>query len=88
MFLKSKNITVVRKGGSTLQFPDIEVGHDDSVLLLGASGAGKTTFLSVLAGLLRPNAGQVLVDGGDFYAISCRPVFGYRGACGRKSCEV
>ncbi len=70
MFLKSKDITVVRKGGSTLQFPDIEVGHDDSVLLLGASGAGKTTFLSVLAGLLRPNAGQVLVDGGDFYAIS------------------
>jgi ABC-2 type transport system ATP-binding protein len=31
--------------------------------LLGPNGAGKTTTLSIIAGLLRPDAGEVVVDG-------------------------
>ncbi len=34
--------------------------------LLGPNGAGKTTTLSLIAGLLRPDAGEVWVDGADF----------------------
>lgn len=36
--------------------------------LLGPNGAGKTTTLSMIAGLLRPDAGEVLVDGIPFSA--------------------
>jgi ABC-2 type transport system ATP-binding protein len=36
--------------------------------LLGPNGAGKTTTLSMIAGLLRPDAGEVLVDGKPFSA--------------------
>src|SRR5947207_6142256 len=34
--------------------------------LLGPNGAGKTTTISMISGLLRPDAGQVIVDGTAF----------------------
>lgn len=42
---------------------DLHVPSGAVVALLGANGAGKTTLLRVAAGLLRPTAGEVLVDG-------------------------
>jgi branched-chain amino acid transport system ATP-binding protein len=44
----------------TLRVPDGAV-----VALLGANGAGKTTLLRVAAGLLRPSAGALVIDGTD-----------------------
>jgi molybdate transport system ATP-binding protein len=37
-----------------------------TLAICGASGAGKTTLLMIVAGLLRPNAGRVVVDGTVF----------------------
>lgn len=37
--------------------------------VMGASGSGKTTLLKLLAGLLRPDAGRILLDGGDFSSL-------------------
>jgi branched-chain amino acid transport system ATP-binding protein len=36
----------------------LEVGQGEVISLIGANGAGKTTFLSVLSGLLRPSGGE------------------------------
>jgi ABC-2 type transport system ATP-binding protein len=44
---------------------DIEVGAGEIVGLLGRNGAGKTTALRCMAGVLVPSAGTVSVDGID-----------------------
>lgn len=38
--------------------------------VMGASGSGKSTFLSLLGGLCHPSAGRVTVDGIDIFALS------------------
>src|SRR5512134_1751175 len=42
---------------------DFELAEGEFVAILGFSGTGKTTLLSILAGLLAPDAGEVLLDG-------------------------
>jgi NitT/TauT family transport system ATP-binding protein len=46
-----------------LQQIDAQVESNEFVSLLGPSGCGKTTLLLLSGGLIRPTAGQVLVDG-------------------------
>ncbi|MBZ5741318.1 sulfate/molybdate ABC transporter ATP-binding protein [Nocardioides mangrovi] len=41
----------------------LEVGDGETVAVLGPNGAGKSTLLAVVAGLLRPDAGRVELDG-------------------------
>jgi NitT/TauT family transport system ATP-binding protein len=41
----------------------LQVGRGEMVGLVGPSGCGKTTILKLIAGLLRPDAGQVLIEG-------------------------
>lgn len=48
-------------GGVTLA--DIDIKPGESVALMGASGAGKTSVLRVIAGLIEPEAGKVTVAG-------------------------
>ncbi|WP_223843631.1 MULTISPECIES: ABC transporter ATP-binding protein [Pseudomonas] len=48
---------------------DLNVAQGEMVALIGANGAGKTTTLKTLAGLLRPNAGQITFDGKAHAAI-------------------
>ncbi len=43
----------------------LEVGKGEFFSLLGPSGCGKTTLLRMVAGLERPDAGRVLLDGAD-----------------------
>jgi ABC-2 type transport system ATP-binding protein len=51
--------------GSLVAVDDVSfsVAKGESVGLLGPNGAGKTTTISMLTGLLRPDSGQVLIDG-------------------------
>ena len=46
------------------------IGRGSFVAVMGASGSGKTTLLNLLAGLLRPDSGRILLDGADFSSLS------------------
>ena len=68
--LEVKNVSVSFDGKQVLEDVTIELNRCELVCLLGVSGGGKTTLFNVISGLLRPDAGQVLLDGGD---ITGRP---------------
>jgi branched-chain amino acid transport system ATP-binding protein len=44
---------------------DLEVGKGEVVALIGANGAGKTSTLRGVSGMVRPSAGSVVLDGQD-----------------------
>lgn len=47
-----------------------EIGDGEFVVILGASGSGKSTFLNVISGLERPDSGTVRYDSSDITALS------------------
>ncbi|MDR1383117.1 MAG: ABC transporter ATP-binding protein [Planctomycetaceae bacterium] len=48
-----------------LDIPTWTVNAGEQVVVVGASGCGKTTMLHIIAGILRPTSGHVLIDGWD-----------------------
>jgi len=47
---------------------DIEVPKGESLVVIGASGSGKSVFLKCLLGIIRADAGSILIDGEDMTA--------------------
>lgn len=52
-----------QKDSLLLTFPDVECPAQGQLLLLGASGCGKTTLLHLLCGMLQPTQGTVNING-------------------------
>ncbi len=63
---------VTKRFGATvvLEALDLAVGRSEFVSLLGPSGCGKTTLLRLIAGLLKPDAGRLHVDGDDITRLA------------------
>ena len=57
---------------------DFEVQKGEFVVIVGPSGAGKTTVLNILGGMDTASTGRVLVDGKDIAKYSPRKLTGYR----------
>lgn len=58
---------------------DVEVPSGEMTLLVGESGCGKTTLISIIAGLLKPTAGDVEVFGMPLQSISNSELIAFRG---------
>lgn len=54
------------------------VEKGELAVILGSSGAGKTTALNILGGMDRATSGQVIVDGQDITAYNNKQLVGYR----------
>jgi len=65
---------------SVLRFADFEVAQGASALLVGPSGSGKSTLLALVAGLLTPHAGRVVVAGTDITTLPRGARDAWRGA--------
>lgn len=51
---------------------DFDVAEGESLVLLGASGSGKTTILRIIAGLEEPDTGRVILHGKDVTELPAR----------------
>ena len=63
--LEIKDVSVSFKDMPVLSGINIHLDKGELVSLLGKSGSGKTTLFNVIAGLLSPDSGQVLLKGED-----------------------
>jgi putative ABC transport system ATP-binding protein len=59
---------------------DLDVAAGDFVNIIGRSGSGKTTFLSMLGGLLSPSSGSITIDGVDTASLNDRQMSRFRNS--------
>ena len=60
--LELQNLTIGYGETTIIRDLSISIGNGEIVSLLGPSGAGKTTILKAIAGLLQPSAGDILIN--------------------------
>ena len=57
---------------------DFEIKEGEFVVIVGPSGAGKTTVLNILGGMDKATSGHVIVDGVDISSFNSRQLTSYR----------
>ena len=67
--ISTRQLAYPHSGGPELRFEDIDVAQGGVLLLRGVSGSGKSTWLALAAGLLRPGAGDITVAGQSLKAL-------------------
>jgi iron complex transport system ATP-binding protein len=63
VILAAKGLTARRGARTVLDTVSFRAGAGEFIAVIGPNGAGKSTLLHMLAGLSRPDAGQVTLDG-------------------------
>ena len=67
--LQVEDINVYSGAIHAIKGISFEVYPDEIVTLIGANGAGKSTTLNTIAGLLRPRSGHIVLEGKDLTTI-------------------
>lgn len=61
-----------------LQGLDMSVANGELMAIIGNSGSGKSTFLNMVGGLMKPSAGSLHVDGRDLFSMSEKELVKYK----------
>ena len=74
--IKIENLKKIYKNSRGVENLNLEVPRGEIFGLLGPNGAGKTTAMKIMTGLLKPDSGDVFIDG---YSITERYEDAMRG---------
>ncbi|MCC9624456.1 ATP-binding cassette domain-containing protein [Thalassospira sp. MA62] len=72
--IETLRLTAGYGAAPVLQSVDLKVRQGEMVALLGANGAGKSTFLTALAGLLRPVQGQIVLNNEYIHSLAAHQI--------------
>jgi phospholipid/cholesterol/gamma-HCH transport system ATP-binding protein len=61
---------------------DLDVEPGESMVIIGGSGTGKSVMLKTILGLIRPDSGQILVDGRSVIGLSSRALADHQARFG------
>lgn len=78
--LTTRQLTFSYSPTKPFSFPDVRCNNGDALLILGQSGTGKTTFLHLLALLLKPASGSVVINNTDLTTLSPAQTAAFRAA--------
>lgn len=68
--IKIKNLGKQFQNETEIDYRDMVFENGKSYMLLGASGCGKSTLLNMIAGILSPTKGTVIIDGVEMSSAS------------------
>jgi len=77
--LKTQNLSHRYNQNAQFSFPDLDCQGAETLLVLGQSGVGKTTLLHILAGILKPKDGEVLINNTSLYKQKAGQLDNFRG---------
>lgn len=81
-YVEFKNVKKIYKMGETqinaLNGVDFEINKGEFCVIVGASGAGKTTILNILGGMDTLTSGSAILDGTDISKMTKRQLTAYR----------
>lgn len=77
--IRTKGLNFNYNDQASFSFPDINLGKDENLLIIGSSGIGKTTLLHLLAGLLESDSGSINIYGQDISKLTQHQIDRFRG---------
>ena len=78
--LKVEDINVYYGAIHAIKGISLEVNAGEIVALIGSNGAGKSTTLRTISGLMKPKTGRIMYDGEDITGVPAHKIVG-KGLC-------
>ena len=78
--LKVEDINVYYGAIHAIKGISLEVNDGEIVALIGSNGAGKSTTLRTISGLMKPKTGRIMYDGEDITGVPAHKIVG-KGLC-------
>lgn len=67
--IECKGLSKSFRNETAIDYADLRFEDNASYMLLGASGCGKSTLLNMIAGILSPDRGSVIIDGREMNSL-------------------
>ncbi len=80
--VKIRNLTFSRGNRKIFDGVDIDIQRGKVTAIMGPSGTGKTTLLKIIGGQLKPEMGEILVDGHNVHKIKQKDLYELRKRMG------